>query len=171
MLKRIKLQSFKNQINNNLEQRDISRRNSKLKQLGFLINESYFNDFEYLFSLGNELGLQEKDIKVFSFIEARRKIPSLRHNQITNKEFNSRGDIRNQNAEEFLNFPFDVLICIYEGSHKYLDVMVSKSNANFKVGFKDLDHRLYDLLLNVDPENKSILNNEIKKYLKIFNKI
>ena len=171
MLKRLQLHSLKKHIDKNLEQRDVSQRNTKLTHLGFLVHESFFEDLEQLYSLGIELGLQRKDIKVFTFTDNRRKIPSLQQNQITNKEFNWKGQILNQNAEEFLNFPFDALIGIYKDNHDFLNFMVSKSSAKFKIGFKGVDERLYDLLLDIDPKNNQLFKTEIKKYLKIFNKI
>ena len=171
MLKRIKLHSLEKYIDKNLEQRDVSQRNSKLKHLGFLTHESFFDDFELLYSLGIELGLQRKDIKVFTFVKTRTGIPSLKHHEITSKDFDWRGKIYNQNAEEFLNFPFDTLIGIYKADDDLLDAMVSKSSAKFKIGFKGADERLYDLILNIDPKNNELFKDEIKKYLKIFNKI
>lgn len=171
MLNKIKLSSLKKSTAKSLEKRDVSQRNTKLKHLGFLINENFFDDFEMLYSLGMELGLERKDIKIFSFAETKRKIPSLRQDQITNKEFNWRGEIQSQNAKEFLNFPFDVLIGIYKKENEFLDAMVAMSGAKFKIGFEGADERLYDLLLNIDPKNTNLFKEEIKKYLKIFSKV
>ena len=136
-----------------------------------MVDEAFFDDFEILYEFGKELGLQRKDVKVFTFVETRRKIPSLRQNQITNKEFTWRGEIHNHNAQEFLDFPFDVLIGYYKGTHEFLGAMVAQSRAKFKIGFNNSDARLFDLLLNVDLQNKEAFKSEVKKYLKIFKKI
>ncbi|SRX55611.1 hypothetical protein AEQU1_02635 [Aequorivita sp. CIP111184] len=152
-------------------QRDISQRNAPLKYLGFLVDEAFFDNFELFYEFGKELGLQRKDVKLFTFVETRRKIPSLRQNQITNKEFTWRGEIQNQNAQEFLDFPFDVLIGLYNGKHDYLSAMVAQSRAKFKIGFNGADERLYDLLLTVDIQKPELFKSEVKKYLQIFKKI
>lgn len=171
MLKKVKKYSLKKHTDKNLGQRDISQRNAPLKYLGFLVDEVFFEDFEMFYEFGNELGLQRKDIKIFTFVETRRKIPSLRHNQITNKEFTWKGEIHNQNAQEFLDFPFDVLIGFYKGKHEFLSAMIARSNAKFKIGFNGADDRLYDLLLTVDIQKPELFKSEVKKYLQIFKKI
>lgn len=171
MLKKVKHLSLRKHTEKNLSERDISQRNTPLKYLGFLVDETFFDDFEMLYEFGNELGLQRKDIKLFTFVETRRKIPSLRQNQITNKEFTWRGEIHNQNAREFLDFPFDVLIGYYKGKHEFLSAMVAQSKAKFKMGFNGADERLFDLLLTVDLQNTDAFKSEVKKYLKIFKKI
>jgi len=171
MLKKVKKHSLKKHTEKKLAERDISQRNSPLKYLGFLVDEVFFDDFEMLYEFGNELGLQRKDVKLFTFVETRRKIPSLRQNQITNKEFTFRGEIHSQNAREFLDFPFDVLIGFYNGKHEFLSAMVAQSNAKFKIGFNGADERLFDLLLTVDIKNPQLFKSEVKKYLQIFNKI
>lgn len=171
MLKKIKRQSLKKHTERNLTERDISQRNAPLTHLGFLLDEAFFDDFEMLYEFGKEVGLQRKDVKIFTFVETRRKIPSLRQNQITNREFSWNGEIHNQNAKEFLEFPFDVLIGLYPGKHEFLGAMVAQSKAKFKIGFEGTDERLYDLLLNVDVKKATLFKNEVKKYLQIFGKI
>lgn len=171
MLRKVKKYSLKKHTEKNLGQRDISQRNTPLKYLGFLVDEAFFDDFEMLYEFGNELGLQRKDIKLFTFVETRRKIPSLRQNQITNKEFTLRGEIHSQNAQEFLDFPFDVLIGFYKGNHEFLSAMVAQSKAKFKIGFNGADERINDLLLSVDIQKQELFKAEVKKYLQIFKKI
>lgn len=171
MLKKIKYNSLKKHTEKSLTNRDISQRNTPLKYLGFLVNEAYFEDFETFFEFGKELGLHRKDIKFFTFVETRKRLPSLRQNQITNKEFSWGGEIHSQNAKEFLDFPFDVLIGFNNKNHEFLDAMVAQSKAKFKIGFKGADDRLYDLILAVDPKNITDFKIEVTKYLKIFNKI
>lgn len=171
MLKKVKHNSLKKHTEKNLSERDVSQRNAPLKYLGFLVDEAFFDDFEMLYEFGKELGLQRKDVKVFTFVETRRKIPSLRQNQITNKEFTWRGEIHNQNAREFLDLSFDVLIGFYNDQHEYLSAMVAQSKAKFKIGFNGADERMFDLLLAVDPKNHDAFKSEVRKYLQIFKKI
>lgn len=171
MLKKIKQHRLKKNIEKELAHRDFSKRNEPLKYLGFVVDEAFFDNFEALYEFGKELGLQRKDVKIFTFVETRRKIPSLRQNQITNKEFSWRGEIHNQNALEFLEFPFDVLIGFYKNTHEFLDAMVAQSKAKFKIGFNGADDRLFDLLLAVDLQKPEAFKSEVKKYMKILKKI
>ena len=79
--------------------------------------------------------------------------------------------MHNQNAQEFLDRSFDVLVGLYNGKHEFLDLLVATSNAKFKVGFHGSDERLYDLLLGVEPTNVSAFKQELKKYLEILDKL
>jgi len=171
MLKKIKQRSFQRSIDKNLESRDISQVNAPLKSIGFLVDENVFVDLEALYDIGTSLGLQRKDVKLFSFVTFSKKAPSLRQNQIHNKDFSWKGTIDNQNANEFLDIPFDVLVGYYESSQQYLDAMVSKSAAKFKVGLQAGDERLFDLILSVDVKNTKLFKEELEKYMKILKKI
>lgn len=74
MLKKVKHISLKKHTEKNLLERDVTQRNTPLKYLGFLVDEVFFDDFEMLYEFGTELGLQRKNIKLFTFVETRRKI-------------------------------------------------------------------------------------------------
>jgi hypothetical protein len=171
MFKKLKQRSLQKQTEKNIQQRDTSQVNEPLIRLGFLVDESEFQEFEELYEFSALLGIQRKDVKVFSFLTFKKKLPSLRQNQVHDKDFTWGGEIKNQNAREFLEIPFDVLIGYYKGSHDYLDLMVSVSKAKFKVGVADADPRLYDLIIEIQPEKIDAFKAELKKYLKILKKI
>lgn len=171
MLKKIQLRFLRKKIEKNLDNRDLSKLNEPLRTLGFLVNEDYFKDFERLYLLSKELGLQRKDVRLFTFMEVKKKLPSLLQNQINNKHFTWRGEIKNQNANEFLEMPFDVLIGYYKGKNEYMDLMMSVSKAKFKVGFSLTDERLSDLLIDVNPLNVEKFRHELIKYLRVLKKI
>jgi len=79
--------------------------------------------------------------------------------------------LHNQNAQEFLDKEFDVLIGLYTGKHQLLDVLVATSKAKFKVGFHGTDKRLYDLLLDVPFKDFDLFKSELKKYLQVLGKV
>jgi len=45
------------------------------------------------------------------------------------------------------------------------------SQADFKAGFAEIDDRLYDIVVSDTSFNEAVLNQELKKYLTILNKI
>lgn len=171
LFENIKRRALLKIIDANISQRDNSEINASLVTLGILVDESLTQDFETLYDIANDLGLQRKDVRIFSFLELQHNAPSFQQNQINNKDFNWKGKISCLNAREFLEVPFDVLIGYYNKSHIFLDMMVSSSRAKFKVGMKGADKRLFDLLISVDTENNMAFKTELKKYLKILNKI
>lgn len=171
MLKKIQKRFLKKLTDKNLKNRDTSKLNEPLKTLGFLVDEDLFNDFEKLYAISEKMGLQRKDVRIFTFMRVRKKLPSLRQNQINNKHFTWKGVIHNQNATEFLEEQFDVLVGYYKGKDEFLDLMMSSSKAKFKVGFSGTDDRLSDLLINVDPLHINQFSQELIKYLRVLSKI
>lgn len=171
MFENLKKKSLKKHLERNLRSRDTSGINAPLQTLGFLVDERQFPELEPFYEFWKPLGIQPKDVKVFSFLESKKKLPSLRQNQVYNKDFDWKGELHNQNANEFLDRDFDVLVGYYNGKHEFLDLMVARSNAKFKVGLEGADDRLYDLLLAVRPKDLTLFQSELKKYLGILNKI
>ncbi|MGY8886707.1 MAG: DUF6913 domain-containing protein [Flavobacteriales bacterium] len=167
----MKQYSLKRITDKNLINRDLSQINAPLKTLGFLVDESLFQDFETLYDFSNVLGVQRKDIKIFSFLGYKKNTPSLRQNQVSDKDFAWDGTVKNRSAQEFLNQPFDVLIGYYGGSNAFLDMMVSGSKAKFKIGGIVADKRLFDLTIAVALENMEAFKSETKKYLTVLNKL
>nr|WP_175445419.1 hypothetical protein [Ulvibacter litoralis] len=145
--------------------------NAPVKTIGFLIDEVSFNDFEKLYEFSKTLGIQRKDVKVFSFVPYQKKAPSLRQDQISNKDFSWGGVVKNTSAQEFLKTPFDVLVGYYNGTHEFLDLLVSESKARFKVGVVGADERLFDLLIAVELSKTESFKTELKKYLTVLNKL
>lgn len=171
MLRKIKQHSLRKTTNRNLQNRDVSQRNSPLQQLGFLVDETVLDDLENIYGFSKEIGLLPNNVKVFIFLETKHKLPSLIQNQINNSEFSWKGEVTNQNAREFLDFPFDVLVGFYDTNNPFLNRMVSDSKAKFTVGFKGVDERLFDLILNVPPQDFQAFQKELTKYLTVLNKI
>jgi len=171
MFEKVKRKSLRKLTERNLAKRDLSQVNAPMKTLGFLVDERLVQDFDLLYDFSMPLNLIPKDVKVFSFIEVKKKLPSLLQNQVQRKDFNWKGEMHNQNASEFLDRNFDVLVGYYDGKHEFLDVMISQSKAKFKVGFAGADERLFDLLISVKPTKIELFKAELKKYLEILGKM
>lgn len=171
MFKRIKQRALQKRTVRNLRERDLTEINAPLRTLGFIVDESITTDFEQFYDFSRDLGIQRKDVKVFSFVEVKRKLPTLRQNQIQNKEFSWTGEIQNQNAREFLDIPLDVLVGYYQGNDQFMDLMVSESRAKFKVGPAGADERFFDLLIDISLTDIAGFKKELKKYFTILKKI
>jgi len=171
MLKIFQKKQIRKKISSLLKTRDTSNLNDSVITIGYLVDEDEFPGFEKLFEISNQMGLKSKDVAIFTFMNVKKKLPSLRQNMINNKQFSWKGIIQNQNANEFLAKPFDVLVGYYKGENNYLDLMIAKSKAKFKVGFKDVDNRLFDLILSVDPLKVNDFKQELVKYLRVLGKI
>lgn len=171
MFKRIQKIFFTRNITKNLKKRTMFGVNDSLTTIGFLVNEEEHINFDIFFDMSIALGVQQKDTKIFSFTEIKTKTPTLIQNKIFSNHFNWRGEINNNNALDFLNTQLDVLVSYYDTKNNYLNLMTSKSKAKFKVGFNGVDNRLFDLIINVDPQKNLDVKSELLKYFKVLNKI
>jgi len=171
MFKRIQKIFFTRNITKNLKKRTMFGVNDSLTTIGFLVNEEEHINFDIFFDMSIALGLQQKDTKIFSFTDIKTKTPTLIQNKIFSNHFNWRGEINNNNALDFLNTQLDVLVSYYDTKNNYLNLMTSKSKAKFKVGFNGVDNRLFDLIINVDPQKNLDVKSELLKYFKVLNKI
>ena len=171
MFKRIQKIFVAKNINKNLKKRTMYGINDPITTIGFLLNEEARINYEIFFDISSALGVQQKDTKIFSFTDIKTKTPTLIQNKIFSNHFNWRGEINNNNALDFLYTKLDVLVSYYDTKNKYLNLMTSKSKAKFNVGFMGVDNRLFDLIINVNPQKNLDVKSELLKYFKVLNKI
>ena len=87
------------------------------------------------------------------------------------QNFGWKGKIEGLDLIDFINEPFDALISYYHGDELELNMATALSKANFKIGITNKDERLYDFIINIQPNQINVFKNELIKYLKVFNKI
>lgn len=171
MFEKLKRKSLQKLTDRYLALRDFSQVNEPVKTVGFLVDEALFQEFDELFDFSKDLKIPPKNVKVFSFIRVKKKLPTLEFNQVQSKDFNWKGELHNPNANEFLNTPFDVLVGCYQDDNEFLNVMMAQSKAKFKVGFTGMDERLCDLLITTSALDTTLWKVELKKYLTILGKL
>lgn len=171
MWKKIKQRSLQKQTERSLLARDVTQRNSPMRSLGFLVDSVYVEDREKLQLFARELGLSEKNVKIMSFASAAKNGSLIGQNQVTESDFSIRGQLNNADAREFIDFPFDVLVGYFHGKNKYLNSLISRSAAKFKIGFYESDVRLFDLVLGTSLEDFANSKKEMEKYLRILKKM
>jgi len=171
MINKVRSFSLKRRINDALKNRDLSQRNSKLEKLGILLDDTFVEEKKYLEKFITTLNLKDKQVVFFHFVEADKKMPTLESNQLSKKQINIKGRILSQDALDFLEIPFDVLIGIFPEDNMWMNLMSARSKAKFKIGFEGMDQRIFDLILNIDPRDAQLFETETIKYLEILNKI
>ena len=119
MFKRIQKIFLLKNTKNYLENRTTRNINDSLTTIGFLVNEEVNIDFEKFFEISRTLGVHQKDVKIFSFLDFKTKTPTLIQNRIYSNHFNWRGQINNSNALDFLTINLDVLVGYYKTKNEY----------------------------------------------------
>ena len=150
--------------------RDRSAVNDPCRTIGFLVDEAIIKDLDQLYQCSVDLNLAPKDVKVFTFLENKDNLPTLRQNQMHQNDIDWKGRIHHAGALEFLETRFDVLVALYHPGNDFMNLMVAKSQSKFKVGSRGLRADLYDLMIGIAPGDVPHFRKELKKYLTLLNK-
>ncbi|GAA4241266.1 hypothetical protein KO504_03415 [Winogradskyella psychrotolerans] len=171
ILKAFKEKSNRKYVNKLLTERKPTVNNNKIKTIAVLLNASEFHEFEVFRVYFKELGLTSPKHKIVAFTMD----DKLEYNQwnahFSPKDFGWKGKIKNIDLEDFINEPYDMLLCFYKNPVLQLNLITAASKANLKVGISNEDERLYDLIIDVELKDINIFKQELKKYLNILKKI
>lgn len=167
ILNRIREINLKNKIENELKNIRTNS-NTKVESVLILLDESV--NASVLELIIKELKFDEQNIKKIIFSDVLNNASQNFEINISKKQFNWLGRIKNERVVELVNFQFDMLINLTKGN-LYLDYLTVLSNSQFKVGLANSDNRFYDFMISTDLESGTIFSIELKKYLKILNKI
>ena len=90
---------------------------------------------------------------------------------ITPKDFGWYGKINSEKLKTILTKKYDLLINYSKVDNLYSNLLLLQCKIGFRAGFKHLDNRFYDLLIDCKTNNLELFNKELLKYLKILKKI
>ena len=170
-IKYIKELSVKKILKRNIHNVKPSALVKKIKTVGVLIDESYFEDKEALAKELVSQGIQEMNIKFLVFKDKIKKSDVFFQPTFCNNDVSWNGNIKKAFVTEFINQPFDILISYYDIEKAPLLLVTHHSKALFKAGFSAVDKRLNHLMINTNAENYKVFIHELFRYLKILNKI
>ncbi len=90
---------------------------------------------------------------------------------ITPKDFGWYGTINAEKLKTILTKKYDLLINYSKVDNLYSNLLLLQCKIGFKAGFKHLDNRFYDLLIDCKLSDLELFNKELLKYLKILKKL
>lgn len=111
-----------------------------------------------------------KTVNLFLFKPFEKNKETLK-NEFTNKDLDWKTNFNNPNLLQFINKPFNLLIGYFNSNNIYLKNAVLQSKAKFKVGFSTIEEDVYELKINIEPDNYKEFVSELKKYLIALNKV
>ncbi len=169
ILSRFKRKNIKNKMESK-HKNSIENRHSfgaKVKSVLILIDESI--DKKMGETISDELSLVHSNIQILTFKDKIEKGTSS-ESWVTERDFGLFGNLRNEDIKKIVCSEVDLLVNYIVDNH-CLNSLVVISDALFKVGFSDDKTLIYDLMIDVDKNDFNVFNSELKKYLKILNKI
>ena len=171
---------FLNKIKNFWSKKNVKKRlsdvkhtdsNNKIKKVGLIIDETYFNDKVKLIQELTLNGILPNDIEFITFRDTIKKNEVFDYSVFSNKDMSWNETFATQQANDFIAKNFDLLISYYDVEKAPLMLMTLHSKADFKVGFSSVDKRLNQFMIDTNAENYKVFINELFKYLKILNKL
>ena len=136
-----------------------------------ILNFDEFNNYDQLRALLKNIGIKDNKVKFIAYIDDEGIKPNSWDAFFSPKDFGWKGKVNNTELEQFINTKFDALISFYNAEDLELKLVSASSRANFKIGINNSEPRLYDLIINIKTKDLQVFQNEIFKYLKVFNKI
>jgi hypothetical protein len=110
----------------------------KVRKIGILWDASFENDFQHLAALNRQLNEMDKSVEVLTWIPGK-SVPD-RLTGLSYMKFLKQGDLNwafipvSQDARDFMNTKFDLIIDINPSSLFHLTYITAKSAAPMKVG-------------------------------------
>ncbi|MEO9572023.1 MAG: hypothetical protein ABJH82_03015 [Polaribacter sp.] len=169
-LKKLKESRIKSNFNKKLSKLKGSREVSQneIQTVAILTTEELSKEMELQLEIETILGV--KNSKIYSFKKFN-KLEEDSNKNFTEKDVNWKGEFIAPTLKNFLEQPFDLVIGYFNTEHLYLEKAVFQSKATFKVGFSDVNSKLYEIEISEKIENLKQFSLELKKYLKILKKI
>ncbi|RZK11983.1 MAG: hypothetical protein EOO46_04805 [Flavobacterium sp.] len=162
---------LKRKLKNSLFNVSSSLSNQKINTVGIIVDESYFNDKANLIKELIKNDLRQNNIKLLVYKDKLKKNDVIGFSSFNMKDVSWNGEIQQQEVNDFLSTPFDMLISYYDVTKAPLLLVTQQSKAIFKVGFSSIDKRLNHFMINTSAENFKVFSDELFKYLRILNKI
>lgn len=151
-------------------QENQSIQNEIIKSIGILIDEESYLKNDVIYLLQSTLGIDAEAVQIFVMRKYRKKDPPSEIH-FTVKDFGWVGEITNQKLQDFVEKPFDLLINFDAYNNMYIKYLTYLSKGKFKVGFTKTDDRLFNFMIVHNEDNLKPYVTELKKYLKILNKL
>ena len=142
--------------------------NSEIKRIGVLTTNE-LNDLYDFSSIVKTKFSKYKNVNLYSFKNFNKKDVKT-FNFFTHKDFDWRGEIKDPSLISFVNEQFDLLICYFDTNNIFLESIAQLSQANFKIGFSNVNQSVFDLEISENLKsfkNVENFNSELLKYLYI----
>lgn len=170
-LKAFKEKSNRKYINKLLDAPKVAKSCNKIKTIVVLLCLDDYADFEVFRQYFRGLGLTSPKHKVIAFTKDDKFESSQWDTHFSPKDFGWNGKINNVDLKSLIDEPYDCLISYHKKDILELDLITAMSKARFKVGLSKEEERLYDLIIDIKPQEIEVFKKELEKYLNILNKL
>ena len=146
-----------------------NHKSTSVKKVAIILdNESLENVM--IANLTSKFPFKKENIVVLVYREYSKK-DEVSPKFFTDNDFGFKASVKSDNLKSFVKNDYDLLINYTKSSNIFTNMVTLLSQADIKAGFSGVDDRLYDIVISDKGLNEAVLNQELKKYLTILNKI
>lgn len=178
--------SFLNSLKTNIGNKKLRNRFEKIsrkkqplnlkqaKQIGILFYCKDENEYNQIRAFINKIKTETNTVKALAFIDSTKTplywLANSNYDYFTKKELSFCRIPKGESVEAFMNAQFDLVINACIENLFPLHYIVGLSNSKFRAGHDESNAKVYDFMLNTNPE-KGINHflNELYHYLNILN--
>ncbi|MBT8307118.1 MAG: hypothetical protein KJN85_09285 [Maribacter sp.] len=146
-------------------------RSRGITSIGCIVDLDNFDKPELFYEFVDEYKLRPNAVKIIGYKNYYDKNSPYSTPVFSDKDLGWKGEIENSYALEFLSRDYDLLVNYYNAENLLLQLMTVKTRARVKVGFKEVDQKLNDLILGLPLKDFKTFKLELKKYLRVLNEI
>ncbi len=172
-LKFIKNFGLKKNIKKCLAQYKPGAASGVVNTIGVLADETYFTNKDNFINEIAKYGIKKENVSILVYKKRilGKEAKTANYSYYTRKNITAGGSIKKEEAINFLDTPFDLLISYYDTEKLPLMLATLQSQAKFKAGFASVDKRLNSFTISMEADKYKEFIAELFKYLKILNKL
>lgn len=142
-----------------------------VKNICILLDEADMELVKRFKNLRKDLKLKEEGFKMLLCLSANPKQKDYEGLIFSPSDLNWRGKIKNTEIKELLGEKFDLLVSFTRQDSRTARIIATALNADLKVSRKEEKSLVFDLVISTKFEEADVFLTELKKYLKILNRI
>jgi hypothetical protein len=146
-------------------------RSAGISSIGCIVDLDDFENPDLFFEFVDEYKLRPNAVKIIGYKSYYDKNSPYSTPVFSDKDLGWKGQIENSYALEFLRRDYDLLVNYYDKENLLMQLMTVRTKARVKVGFKEVDQNLNDLILGLPLKDFKTFKLELKKYLRVLNEI
>ena len=146
-------------------------RSTGISSIGCIVDLDNFEKPDLFFEFVEEYKLRPNAVKIVGYKGYYDKNSPYSTPVFSDKDLGWKGKIENSYALEFLSRDYDLLVNYYNKENLLTQLMTVRTKARIKVGFKEMDQNLNDLILGLPLKDFKTFKLELKKYLRVLNEI
>ncbi|MEM1257798.1 MAG: hypothetical protein AAGH81_04660 [Bacteroidota bacterium] len=142
-----------------------------ISNIACIVDMDKFSNADAFQSLRQQMGLKPNAVHVMGYKRGQDKYGMFSIPFCTDKDLGWNGSVENGDFSEFSGREYDVLINYFTEDRLLLKLMSTKVKARIRVGLKEGDNDMNDLIFDCKLDDFETFQSELEKYLRILKEL